>query len=287
MSDILASYHKHPVIIGNIRIPLFFRFTQNPNNWKLQYKKEFKKTQTIGGYVFEHWGNQPAVLDFDVHIKKDSNLGQLVGTSTTTPNFGVEDPTFSWELITLQTLFNLDQRKYDLTGSQGGSLAGEFKENVSSLVDSLIPKSTSKISSLTKASAVVDDTISPSPTTVAGYANTFTDTIIYYRGCIYCGFFTDMRIEEEAKEPYWHTVHLSFTITNTTLDWIDNRLIDTADGKVILSLWGMASSTITVGSLLKDVIGGWKSNISSAVGNTGNTAKNLFNSVVDTIKPNI
>lgn len=287
MSDILASYHKHPVIIGNIRIPLFFRFTQNPNNWKLQYKKEYKKTQTIGGYVFEHWGNQPATLEFDVHIKKDSNLGQLVGASTTIPNFGLEDPTFSWELIALQTLFNLDQRKYDLASSRGSVLSDEFKDNVSSLVNSLKSKATSKISTLTKASAVVDNTVSPSPTTLAGYANTFTDTIIYYKGCIYCGFFTDMRIEEEAKEPYWHTVHMAFTITTTTLDWIDNMLVDTANGKAILSLWGVFSSTVTVGSLLKDVIGSWASDITSAVGNTGNTAKNLFNSVVDTIKPNI
>ena len=70
----LSSFHRYPFIIGNIRIPLFFKFIQNPNKLTFSMKKEYKETKTIGGYVFEHWGKKPTILKVDVLIKKDSSL---------------------------------------------------------------------------------------------------------------------------------------------------------------------------------------------------------------------
>jgi len=246
MANPFDAYHKHPVIIGNIRIPMFFRFTQNPNNWKLAFQKEYQQTKTIGGYVFEHWGAKPATLSFDVHIKKDANLGNLIGYNTKTTNWGLEDPTFSYELITLQTLYNLDQRK--LKGNTLGDIIAEVNKQSSVVKDSL----------LTKSAKIESDIKSASPVSIGSYISSLTDTIIYYKGCIYSGFFKSMRIEEDPREPYWHRVHVEFIITTTTFDWIDNVLASTTAGNAILSVWGTASSIMSVGSLLKDVIEGIK-----------------------------
>lgn len=244
MANPLDSYHKHPVIIGNIRIPMFFRFTQNPNNWKFQAQKEYQQTKTIGGYVFEHWGAKPATLSFDVHIKKDANLGNLFGYNTKTTNWGLEDPTYSYELITLQTLYNIDQRKY--SGGLGTMLGDAiFKA-----------KSVAKSSFLTASSKIDSDIQTASPTSIDGYLKSFTDTIIYYKGCLYSGFFKSMTINEDPREPYWHSVHVEFLITSTTLDWLDNVLTGTVGGQVVLAAWGTATSVLTIGSLLKDVIEG-------------------------------
>jgi len=244
MATPFDAYHKHPVIIGNIRIPMFFRFTQNPNNWRLQFQKEYQQTKTIGGYIFEHWGAKPATLSFDVHIKKDANLGNLIGFNTKTTNWGLEDPTFSYELITLQTLYNLDQRK--LKGVTLSNSISEANKATAVLKDSFL-SSSAKIEA---------DIKSSSPTSIGSYINSFTDTIIYYKGCIYSGFFKSMRIDEDPREPYWHKVHVEFIITSTTLDWIDNILASTTAGNVILTVWGVSSSVMSVGSLLKDVIEG-------------------------------
>jgi hypothetical protein len=238
--------HKHPVIFGNTRIPLFFKFTQNPNKFTFTMTKEYDTTRTIGGYVFEQWGKKPTILKGDVRIKKDSGLETFLGIQTQTTGFELQDPTYCPELITLQTLFNIDQRKFASKGLLTNTIS-----TVSSAVSSGVAAVKSLISTGNVASVTYE---TPSQNSLSGYLNTITDTIIYYKGCIYSGFFTDMVIEEDASTPFFFTVNFTFVVTNTTFDWIDTLLVNTAAGRTILEIWGLTTSTITLASLLDEVI---------------------------------
>lgn len=260
----ISPFHRFPVIIGNIRIPLFFKFTQNPNSLKLSMTKEFNSTKTIGGYVFEHWGKKPMTLTGKVLIKKDSSLSNFIGLNTKTTNFGIDDAVFSPEVQTLKTLFNIDQRKMK------SSLLGEGVDSVLSNVITAAVAGSSIASNPVAAVGVVTSGVSaalektklsgespkfkePQQSDIAGYASTITDTIILYKGVIYSGFFTQMDITEDGSHPFYNEVNFKFLVTNTTNDWIDTSLTQTAVGRTLSTLMGTTTSITTIGSLLSDL----------------------------------
>lgn len=258
----VSPFHRFPVIIGNIRIPLFFKFTQNPNKLRFSMAKEYNQTQTIGGYVFEHWGKKPTVMSGRVLIKKDNSLSQLIGLNTNSTNLELEDATFNPELSTLMTLFNIDQRKlYNLPGT-----AGKINDVVSkgvtyavSLGSALTNPATIVSSGLGFATTVFGskkDNVKyrePDPASIEGYLSTLTDTIILYKGVIYSGFFTEMDYEEDGREPFFNIVNFKFLVTNSTTDWLDTSLTQTAHGRAISALWGTTTSAVTIGSMLEDM----------------------------------
>lgn len=236
------SYHKHPVIIGNTRIPIFFRFIQNPNYLSFSLKKEYEQTRTIGGYVFEHWGKKPTMIKGKVLLKKDEKVANFVSLNTKTTNFGIEDGTINPELMMFKTLFNIDQRKMNDSGL--------FVKNALSSVASSIPSGVSSFLSNVSGSSSETE---PSQASIAGYLSTMTDTIIYYKDNIYTGFFVSMNFAEDGKTPFYNEVTFEFLCTGMTSDWIDTMLTQTSLGKSILSLWGASTSVFTLGSLLSNV----------------------------------
>jgi len=262
------AYHKHQVIIGNLAIPLMFRFTQNPNNLTFSMEKEYRQTKTIGGYVYEHWGKKPTIMRGEVLIKKEGSIAQVFGVNTKTTGFDLEDKTFSPELFTLQTLFDVDQRKIayrtgDLLG-QAGKIAGGITMGVLSGGATTVATAVSGIASLISKSGsgkdaayqkLVDDNVytEPGQATLSGYLNTFTDTFIYYKGCIYTGFFTKMQWKEDGSEPFVNRVTFEFLVTGTTYDWIETMLVTTGAGRIVSGAWGLTSTVTTLGSLLKDI----------------------------------
>lgn len=255
--NIFTSFHKYPVIIGNVRIPLFFRFMQNPNKLSFTFKKDYQQTKTIGGYVFEHWGRQPIIMKGEVIIKKSSSLTNFLGLNTEKANFGVEDSMYSPELMTLQTLFNIDQRRIKAWNKQlenvkkgityTAGLAATLKNPITT-VQSGVAMAT-KLMSNNKNVKFKD----PDPASLDGYIGTLTDTIILYKGVIYSGFFTDLSYEEDGREPFFNKVHFTFTVTYTTNDWIDTTLTQTAAGRAIAGLFGATTSTVTIGSMIEDI----------------------------------
>ena len=258
----VSPFHRFPVIIGNIRIPLFFKFTQNPNKLRFSMAKEYNQTQTIGGYVFEHWGKKPTVMSGRVLIKKDNSLSQLIGLNTNSTNLELEDATFNPELSTLMTLFNIDQRKlYNLPGT-----AGKLNDVISKGVTYAV----SATAALTNPATIVSSGLGfattvfgskkdnvkyrePDPASIEGYLSTLTDTIILYKGVIYSGFFTEMDYEEDGREPFFNIVNFKFLVTNSTTDWLDTSLTQTAHGRAISALWGTTTSAVTIGSMLEDM----------------------------------
>lgn len=258
----VSPFHRFPVIIGNIRIPLFFKFTQNPNKLRFSMAKEYNQTQTIGGYVFEHWGKKPTVMSGRVLIKKDDSLSQLIGLNTNSTNLELEDATFNPELSTLMTLFNIDQRKlYNLSGT-AGKISDVISKGVTyavSLGSALTNPATIVSSGLGFATTVFGskkDNVKyrePDQASIEGYLSTLTDTIILYKGVIYSGFFTEMDYEEDGREPFFNIVNFKFLVTNSTTDWLDTSLTQTAHGRAISALWGTTTSAVTIGSMLEDM----------------------------------
>lgn len=255
----ISPFHKYPFIIGNTRIPLFFKFTQNPNNIKISMEKEYQETRTIGGYVFEHWGKKPTIMTGKVTIKKDSELSNLIGLNTSQTNLGIEDAAFNPELSTFQTLFNIDQRKL-ATVTLGGRDAFEG----SKVVSYTVAGAAALQNPYTLVSAGFGGVMSllgkkdykfrePDPASIQGYIDTLTDTIILYKGVIYSGFFTKFDYVEDGVKPFTNEVNFTFLVTNTTADWLDTQLTQTATGRALAGLWGATTSVATIGSLLEDV----------------------------------
>ena len=260
--SLVSPFHRFPVIIGNIRIPIFFRFAQNPNKLTFQMAKEYQQTRTIGGYVFEHWGKKPTMMRGSVLIKKDANAGNYLGLNQDTTNLGIEDAVFNPELSTLMTLFNIDQRKLN-TLYGDGDLQTTIQNGITYAVSGLSALSnpaTVVTSAITMASGWLDGKDKsaykfkePDPASIEGYISTLTDTIILYKGVIYSGFFTEMTYEEDGRTPFTNTVNFQFLVTNTTSDWVDTGLTQTAAGRAIAGIWGMATSAVSIGSMLEDM----------------------------------
>lgn len=262
-----SPFHRFPVIIGNIRIPLFFKFAQNPNNLKFKMEKEYNTAKTIGGYVFEHWGKKPMTLSGSVRIKKDANLGNLIGLNTDTTDLGIEDAVYSPELTTLMTLFNIDQRKlYEFENSTANKVQTIASNGATYAVAGLAALSnpiTTVTAGLSLAQSGYDYFTGsknkfkfrePEPSSIEGYMSTLTDTIILYKGVIYSGFFTEMDYEEDGERPFFNKVDFKFLVTNTTTDWLDTSLTQTASGRTLASLWGAATTATTLGSMLEDLL---------------------------------
>lgn len=260
------SYHRHQVIIGNLKIPLFFRFTQNPNSLTFSMDKEFQQTKTIGGYVFEPWGRKPITIHGTVLIKKDNSWSRVLGINDKKTNFDLEDGTYNPELLILQTLFNIDQRKMvdsqlgflDLTKYTSGAGATSFLGKTSGFANcsnALTDPSGTSFSKVTFG----DSYETPSQANIKSYINSFTDTVIYYKGCLYTGLFTKMSYTEDGKTPFTNRVDFTFLCTGTTFDYIDTLLTQTVGGRTIAALWGAASTTLTIGSMMKDLLGNVKS----------------------------
>lgn len=262
------SFHRHQVIIGNLRIPLFFRFTQNPNRLTFRFEKEYNTTRTIGGYVFESWGRKPVTMQGEVLIKKDNSFSRLIGINDKMTNYDIEDSTYNAELITLMTLFNVDQRKLK-SNKTLDSISSFLGVNQGTRTTSTVTGATSAFAKLASNIVKVDPSISaldytdtyetPEQSAVQYYLNNMTDTVIYYKGCLYTGFFKQMDYVEDGKEPFFNRVKFTFICTGTTFDWLDTMLTQTAKGRTIAALWGAASSALTLGSLLDDLMGNVKS----------------------------
>ena len=53
---------RFPMVISNLKIPLVVQPNPNPNNIRINSQKVYSQTRTLGGYVYEHWGNAPDII---------------------------------------------------------------------------------------------------------------------------------------------------------------------------------------------------------------------------------
>lgn len=261
--------HAYQFIIGNTKVPLFYMPFQNPNIMELTHKKEFNRTQTIGGQAFEHWGEQPTIMHVSMRIRKNSYAGNIIGTYQER-RYDLEDPMVCTELEMMKLMYHLDRRKLKYTagdllpGVKGGTglLVGSSPKSTSVLsvatgkVGSIVTSSVSKGSIIKTAdftellsnSALSSNKATESPNAVTEYLNKISDTVIIFKANIYSGFFTDFKVTEDAQNaPFFNTVTFDFLVTSTFADSIYDSIADTTIGRTLSTVAGIATTVSAVG----------------------------------------
>lgn len=266
--SIFNAEHKYPVIIGNLRVPMLFSFSQNPNSITITMDKEFNQTQTLGGYTFEHWGKKPIILRGEVTIRKFNDLGGFVGVYRENNKYDLSrkygaDPIIVPEYVTLRTLFDIDQKRLST------HLNNITKKNFSSAVSKEKEKSVN-----TAASAETPDTVKVtlsklldkvSFSTKTGsflgldknWYNNISDTFIYYKDTIYSGFFQRMQTIDAGDNPFVLKVTFEFVVTSTSYDWITDWLFASGNdvAKLTTLAWGTATTVSVAGKLFNSFLG--------------------------------
>lgn len=184
---------KYPMIIVNETLPLVVLLNPNPNNISMDRAKVFSKTQTLGGWVFEHWGEQPRVLKVrgrtQTVLGTGNNLLTLPGPNTMV---GVE-----LALYSLQQIYNLDKRP-------GSGLFAMLKN------------------AATQAGLLKGST-APSQLPLAS-------TFIYYKLDLYQGFFTHFRYKQDAETmPRHYEYEFEFLVTGSA----QNTLSESGPGQAV------------------------------------------------------
>ena len=167
---------KFPMYLVNETVPLVLKLNPNPNSISMQRDKVFTQTQTLGGWVFEHWGEKPRTLSVTGRTKPILN-GNLLSMGEHT-HMGVE-----YALFVMQQLYNLDKRK--LLDYQNLLKPGS--------------RATQKI-------------FSGDVESLRKLSNTF----IYYKFDLYNGFFSNFSYEQSGEDsPRHYEYSFDFIVTST------------------------------------------------------------------------
>ena len=270
--------HRYQFIIGNTKIPLFFAPSQNPNQFVIRKKKAWNRTQTIGGYTYEHWGKEPAIMKVRMLIRKDDFIGNFFGRTSV---LDLKDPLITIELKMLNMLYELDRRKLvalykNNTDTANMGAKGDAVSAKKGAVSSLKEKTSQSFgNSVTSKTATASQKVSgkfgqyteKATKSISNFWNGLSDTIIYYKDTIYSGFFDSMEIPEDAQTPYHYVIDFDFIVLQTTGDVILENLANKPVGRNVLGTLGIATSALTaaeataeiaqnVGTLVSDNIKG-------------------------------
>lgn len=260
-TNIMGGEHAYQFIIGNTKAPLFYMPFENPNVMDISDKKEYQRTQTIGGQVFEHWGEQPAVMNITMRIRKNSYAGNLVGIYKD-QRYDLEDPMICTELEVMQMIYHLDRRPLRWTISDGiKSTVNKIKGKSETPTKSILSVSTGAVGNIVKggvnlnsssllfnsSSDIVSGTARTSQEQGTDFLNKISDTIIFFKNEIYSGFFTDFKVTEDGSFPFVNVVSFNFTVTSRLRDYLYESIANTPVGRTILAVAGTATAATALG----------------------------------------
>ena len=259
IKNIGRSEHRYPFIIGNLRVPLFFTFSQNPNNYHLEMDKEFNQTQTLGGYTFEHWGKKPMIMSGNITMRKFSDVGGFASIYREDRAYDLQDPIIVPEYVTLRTLFDIDQKRL-----RQYTEPVEVESNKNTTEDALKPKD-SKTSLKDVGTAALNVVKSVGNGFASGsylnkisslFKNITSDTFIYYKDTIYSGFFTKLSVDDSGDRPFELKINFNFLVTNTTNDWLVDSIFtsNSAASNIISTLWSGATTANVAAKLFNSFL---------------------------------
>lgn len=253
--------HAYPFIIGNVKIPFFYQPYYNPNKITFDSKKAYNRTQTIGGNVFEAWGKDPVELRIEMTVLKQDFLGGFIGQYKA---LGMEDPLVCTEMLVLQRMFEFDQRKLKQfsTPEEYMSTARSALKDTTGFLKTAKGTMDAGVNEILAGVSSAQQTIEKSLDKVL---SNYADTIIYYKTNIYSGFFTNMTVEDEGRDPFINKVRLTFMVTSSIADTLNNWLATTATGRGILGVLGATSAVSTATALVDSLSNG----ITSTIKNLG------------------
>ena len=200
------------MFIVNETLPLVIRMSPNPNSISIDRVKVYSQTQTIGGWVYEHWGEKPRTLKV-----KGRTLPVLDGAKLgTNSDLGVEAVLFG-----LQQIFALDKRR--------------MVDTLGSVVDQ------------TKRFLTKDVLTNPNTAKSTESIKVLSNTFIYYKFDLYNGFFTDFSFRQDAETmPRHYEYEFTFMVTSTAQSsLVDNIFMSTAAGTAAAGLLGSVQTAMS------------------------------------------
>lgn len=269
----MGNEHAYQFIIGNTKLPFFYMPYENPNIMEITNKKEYNRTQTIGGQAFEHWGEQPALMHVSMRIRKNSYSGNIIGLYND-KKYDLEDPMFCTELEVMQMMYKMDRRKLRwnigdaswLGGSGISNKTSGMKSSVLSVATGAVgnvitPAKTLNTSSFTftKESDILSGTAATSQEKGTNFLNNLSDTIIIFKNEIYSGFFTNFKVTEDGSFPFVNVVTFDFTITHTLRDSMYEGLANGSVGRHILAGLGLVTTATAAGYAIDSITSGAQS----------------------------
>lgn len=266
-TNIMGNEHAYQFIIGNTKLPFFYMPYENPNIMEITNKKEYNRTQTIGGQAFEHWGEQPALMHISMRIRKNSYSGNIIGIYND-KKYDLEDPMFCTELEVMQMMYKMDRRKlrWNIADSKllgGNGLASKAVGGHSSVLsvatgavgNVVTPGKTLNTSSFTftKSSDILSGTAATSQEKGLTWLQSLSDTLIIFKNEIYSGFFTNYKVTEDGAFPFCNVVTFDFVITHTLRDTMYEGLANGSVGRSIIAGLGLVT-TATAAAYVVDSI---------------------------------
>lgn len=275
-TNIMGGEHAYQFIIGNTKLPLFYMPFENPNVMRLTDKKEFDRTQTIGGQVFEHWGEQPQVMHVSMRIRKNSSAGNIIGIYNE-KKYDLEDPMVCTELEMMKLMYHMDRRKLkwsagDIINKKFGG--GDTKESATSILSvatgglgSIASTSVSKggiidasaYFNLTDTTGVASGKSITNGTKIGNWLNKISDTVIIYKFNIYSGFFMNFEVTEDGEQPFFNVVTFDFLVTRKLSDSIYSAMADTSVGRTAIAAVGAATTVSALGYTIDSITTGAQS----------------------------
>ena len=212
---------RFPMILVNTAIPIVVQMNPNPKNISISASKVFSKTQTLGGWVFEHWGEQPQT------IRVKGRTSGLTGH-------------FDNELAIEATLFKL-QQIYRMDKKEMLSILPALKAGSN-------PFDISSMANAWKAGLATPELL-----------RTLANTYIYYKYDAYAGFFTSFHYEQDAEStPRHYEYEFEFLATQSFQNWLADTMFapqtGTAGGAALKAAVGAAASIPGVVNAVKGFV---------------------------------
>jgi hypothetical protein len=180
------------MIIGNLQVPFIIVMNPNPQNFRVNSSKSFTQAQTLGSFVYEHWGNKPDVI-------------QCVGWTSRKVGTAEDFLNVDFQILRLQQIFKLDKERVSsfykmFSGSPLPSGTNIFNLPSQNVKDPVLQKSVNSF-------------------------RTLGQSFIIYHYTFYMGFFTDFVYSEQSERPRIYDYNFNFVVTFSSTDYIASQLL--------------------------------------------------------------
>lgn len=204
------------MIIGNIDVPLIVIMRPNPYTWDVNKEKVFSETQTLGGWVNEHWGNRQDTISCEGRTQ--SKVGRITG----------KEP---WNIETGNGIVDKVSQTKDNSSQFAEVDRAMLKlEQVYQLDKQRLVSMYKAFTSPTIASAFSSNPITNVKQKISGNRidslQNLSQTFIIYKFTIYFGFFTNFHYKENAEHPRIYNYDFKFKVTWRSTDFVTQSLLN-------------------------------------------------------------
>lgn len=200
------------MVIGNMQVPFIIVMNPNPQNFRVNSSKAISTAQTLGSFVYEHWGNKPDT------IQAAGWTQRKIGSTEDFLNV-------DFQVLRLQQIFKLDKERissfYKMFGGSSNLPTGTTIKNMptQNVKDPILKK---KVNSF----------------------RTLGQSFIIYHYNFYMGFFTNFVYSEQSERPRIYDYNWDFTVTFSSTDYIANTLLTNFPTGFVIGL-GSSIQSIT------------------------------------------